>query len=310
MPYGTKRKATYTPTTSKRVRSAPKALAPKRRKPRYRANLKLSKPFKAVLNQFLDSKHETHWETLDIPREWIQQYPIKHPATAAPRGFYRILPPITQAGITVVGGGVMTNNIESREGSKVRLKSLSVSLQLRLNPTYQGMPAHAPEDATGIRFKVFLLSCKAESSYTDVVKDYFQTANTTGLQIQQFKNGKDPVMWDDKMEHYDFPINTNLFTVHDSKQGMLLKGEVLGQPGAGGIAMAPSAVRNLRLKVKCKSKILKYDTSGSQYPTNFNPFCVVFWKTMNGYSYLGQYPTVPEFVQCVGSSRMSWDDMD
>lgn len=304
-----KRKYASTPrTASKRARAAPKALARKTRKPRYRANYKLSKPFKAVLNTFLSSKQERHWTTMDITRFWVPPHPYRSPP-GDPIGFFPMIPPITQVGIATVGGVVMSDNIEARSGAKTRMRSLRVSLTLRLNPTYPGYTGTDPEDATGLRYKVIVYSSKTETNYEDFAKDYFGSG-TSGTQNNITKDGNTTEPWDAKMEHYDRPFNTQLFTIHASKSGMLTKGELNGIAGGALVGHTPSAVKNLVLNVRCKNKILRYASSGATHPTNFNPAVAIFWKTLNGFDYIQYRPHLPQFLQCVGNVRMSWDDLD
>lgn len=307
-----KRKRSSTPSTAKRVRYAPKALAVKRRKPRYRASLKLSKPFKAVLNKFIDSKQERHWVTLDVDKFWCPAKMLRAPPND-PIGFYPIIPPCTQAGIEVVGPGattVMSSNIESRAGQKSRLRSLRLSLTLRLNPTYLGYetgPTH-PEDATGLRYKILVFSSKTSSEYADFIKDFFGSG-TNGTQNELFKAGNTNEPWDANYCHIDRPVNSNLFTVHATRNGTLTKGELTGAAAAG-YTNTISAVRTHVINIKCKNKILRYNSTNAVLPTNFQPAVAIMWKALNGYDYIVHQPHVPNFLQVVGNVRMSFDDVD
>ena len=296
----------------KRVKAPPKALATRRRKQNYKASYKLAKPFKQVLDKYLNSKQERHWVTLDIDKFWAPSKPLRGPPND-PVGLYNIIPPCTQAGIEVVGPGVttpMSTNIESRSGQKSRMRSLRISLTLRLNPTYLGYetaPSH-PEDATGLRYKVYVFSSKTESEYADFIKTFFGSG-TNGTQNEFLKAGNTAEPWDANMCHIDRPVNTNLFTVHASASGMLTKGELVGA-AADGYTTAPSAVRNLVLNVRCKNKILRYNSTNAVLPTNFQPSVAIFWKALNGYDYIVHQPHVPNFLQVVGNIRMSFDDLD
>jgi len=316
MPYGrgTKRgRAASTPSTAKRVRTAPKALATKRRKPRYRASLRLSKPFKAVLNSYLQSKEQTHWNSVDIDRRYIFPYPLKNGGNP-PTGIYRCLPSIQQAGIVSLAYPQgQPNNISSREGVQVRLKSMTVNLQIRLEPVYTGVNDSVdPDDCTGISYKIYVLSCKAETAYEDVIKDFFGAngLNDSGLQIEMFKKGADPTQWDALTENLYLPINTNLFTVHASKSGTLHKGQGSHPQGGGESVHYPSACHYHRLKLKVKSKILKYAKPEDLWPANFDPFVVVLWKAANGYDFTSHFPETMSYVQVCGSVATAWDDMD
>lgn len=310
--HGKRKRPNTSPVRVTRARAAPKALAPRTRKPRYRANLKLSKPFKAVLNKFLDSKHERHWVTLDIDKFWAPSKPLRA-VPDDPIGLYPIMPPCTQAGIAVVGPGqstVMSSNIESRAGQKSRIRSLRVSLTLRLNPTYLGFetaPSH-PEDATGLKYKILVFSSKTNSEYGDFVKEFFGSG-TNGTQNEWFKAGNTAEPWDANMCHIDRPVNSQLFTTHASVTGTLTKGELTGAAAAG-YTNTISATRTHVLNVRCKNKILRYNSTNATLPTNFQPVVAIMWKALNGYDYIVQQPHVPNFLQVVGNVRMSFDDSD
>lgn len=313
MPYSRKRSSSGdTPPTAKRVRAPPKALVKKTRKPNYRASYKLAKPFKAVLDKYINSKQERHWVTLDIDKYWSPSKPLRGPPND-PVGFYPCMPPCTQAGIEVVGPGTsipMSSNIESRQGQKSRMRSLRVSLTLRLNPTYLGYetgPTH-PEDATGLRYKIYILSSKTNSEYADFVKEFFGSG-TNGTQNELLKAGNTAEPWDANMCHIDRPINTNLFTVHASAGGVLTKGELTGAAAAG-YTNTISALRTHVMNVRCKNKILRYNSTNAVLPTNFQPAVLVLWKALNGYDYIVHQPHVPNFLQVVGNVRMSFDDVD
>lgn len=298
MPYGRKRTyAPATPTTAKRSRVAPKALAPKTRKPRYRANLKLSKPFKQVLNSYLQKDTQTHWVTGFIRAQTVLPLPIL--GNMGPNGLFELIPKVVQAGVPTVGTTTgMTNNISSREGSLIKMKSLSVGLTLRLDPAW-----HIDDiNATAIRYKVMILSCKKVASYNLMVQGYFGTG---GFEDKQFRDGAEPAKWDRYMEGFDHPVNSELFTLHDMKTGTLSHGLV--NSITQGSVRVPSVIHNLRLRVKCKSKTLKYEEPGATIPANFQPFLWVGWKAYNGHDWISGAP--PQLVHAVGNVRMSFDDL-
>jgi len=276
---------------------APRALAHKAPKPRYRANLKLSKPFKAVLNKFLDGHTQTHWVTNFIR----DQLPILGPT--GPDGLFALIPKVTQAGVPTIGVPTgMTNNIASREGSKIRLKSLSVALTLRMDPAW-----HIDDpNATAIYYKVYLLSCKKIADYNQMVNAYFGAG---ALEDKQFRDAADSAKWDKYMENRENPINSELFTVHDMRSGTLSHGLVSNNTAADAASVrVPSAIANLHLKVKCKSKILKYEEPASTIPANFQPFLWIGWKAYNGHDWISAAGP-PGLLHGVGCIRMSFDDM-
>lgn len=297
MPYGRKRKSTATPRTSKRVRVAPKALARKSRRPKYRASLKLSTPFKKVLNSYLDRNNETHWNTQEIRQQLIPPQP-----QAGVGGIYRIIPTVVQAGVPTLGDPQgISDDISTREGSKIRLKSMTVDMVLRLNPSFSA------NNATGVWYRILVCTCKAYPQYSDFVDEYYGTPPLPGLKDSVFKEGATPVAYTPSMVDISNPVNRRLFTVHAETQGFLSKGQQT-QPGNPGNVFALHAFRRIKLHLKVKSKVLNYNNPDDTYPTGFQPFLMFFWKDMDSYDYTATSP-VPNYVEVSGKCHMSWDDL-
>ena len=295
------KRSAYVPGT--RRRSAPKALQPKIAKKNPSKNYRLSTPFKKILDKHLKSKEELHWETVAIKDQYLPPRP-RQPTGQAPQGIQLVLPVITQVGVPIIAGGVQTDNISSREGSQVKLNSMTAHVNLRLNPNYNP----ASDSGSGIYYKVMICTCKVAPQYNDFITNFF-TGPGGALENQTFKDGKDPVNWDKDMQNLSDPVNTNMFTVHASKSGFLTRGESTAQTAtqAPGIRM-PQAMKQIKLKVNCKSKVLKYTQLDTSYPTNFMPFIVFYWKSLDSYDYISQ-ATIPRFVSVSGKVHTSWHDM-
>lgn len=283
-------------TPRKRARVAPKALATKRRKPRYRANLKLSKPFKAVLGQYLDRHNETHWNVQEIRQQLLPPQP-----QSGVGGIYRIIPTVVQAGVPTLGDPQgISDDISTREGSKIKLKSMTLDLMLRLNPSFSA------NNATGVWYRILVCTCKAYPQYSDFVDEYYGTPPLPGLKDSVFKEGATPVAYTPSMVDISNPVNHRLFTVHAERQGILSKGQQVA-PGTGN-TYALHAYRRLKLHLKVKSKILNYNNPDDTYPTKFQPFVMFFWKDLDSYDYTLTSP-VPNYVEVSGKCHMSWDDL-
>lgn len=285
-------------------KSAPKALQPKVRKVNPLRKFKLTTPFKKILDKHIKSQEETHWATVAIKQQYLPPRP-RHPNPAQqPQGIQLILPKITQVGVPVIAGGVQTDSLESREGSQVKLNSMTADLVLSLNPNYN--PASA--NGTGIFYKVMICTCKVTPNYIDLIPNFF-TGGGGALENQTFKDGADPVNWDKDMQNLSNPVNTNMFTVHASKSGFLTRGESTSNTATTppGVHM-PLAFKHLKLKVNCKSKVLKYTQLDTIYPTNFQPFILFYYKAFDSYDYISQGATDP-FVEVSGKVHTSWKDM-
>lgn len=296
-------RSAYVPGLRRNLR-APKALQPKIRKRNPVRAYKLTRPFKTILNKHLKSKEETHWATVAIKQQFLPPRP-RHPNPAQqPQGIQLILPKITQVGVPVIAGGVQTDSLESREGSQVKLNSMTADIVLQLNPNYN--PAN--DHATGIFYKVMIVTCKVTPNYIDLIPNFF-TGGGGALENQTFKDGADPVNWNKDLQDLSLPVNTNMFTVHASKQGFLARGESTANTATQppGIHM-PLAFKHLKLKVNCKSKVLKYTQLDTIYPTNFQPFILFYYKAMDSFDYIGQASTA-NFVEVSGKVHTSWKDL-
>ena len=296
MPYGTKRKSSFAAPPAKRQRTIPKALSRKTRKPRYRATLKLTKPFKAVLGKYLDRNNETHWNTQEVRQQLLPPQP-----QSGVGGIYRIIPSVVQAGVPTLGDPQgISDDISTREGSRIRLKSMSLDLMLRLNPSFSA------NNATGVWYRLLVCTCKAYPQYTEFIDEYYGAPPIPGLKDSVFKEGATPVAYTPSMVDISNPINHRLFTVHAERQGILSKGQQVA-PGTGN-TYALHAFRRIKMNLKVKSKILNYNNPDDTYPTSFQPFLICFWKDLDSYDYTLTSP-VPNYVEVSGKCHMSWDDM-
>lgn len=266
-----------TDTTNRKYRrigggttTVPKALVPKRRRRNYRASLKLAKPFKQVLDKFLDKDKQTHWVQTDIPWTGIQGIPFLQ-TSGVPSGVMPLMPPIYQAGQDNASGVEQPNNLESREGSQIKLKSATCHLSLMINPTYS-------ETLHGVvKYKVLVLTCKKVQDYKDLMSQFWNTAASANYQNDLFMQGATPEPWDSLMQNFQNPVNTNLFTVHAEKSGRLNRGVVYGSDGH-----MPCAVHDLVLKLKVKTKTLKFNEPTDSQSSNFQPFLWVGYKVYEG----------------------------
>lgn len=279
----------------------PKALKRKTPKRNYKASLSLSKPFRQVLDTYLDKDKQAHWVTLPIPDQGTPPIPYLGQGGQY-SGIYQIFPKIHQVGQSGGGPAMQTDDISSREGSKIKCKSMGLNLSIRLNP-YFNPDNHG---LTHIRYKVMLLSCKKFSQWNDIQSNFFDSTQGEHLESQMFLRAAEPVHWDSKMENFEDPVNTAVFTVHDTKTGVLNRGLSYGDIN-GSAVQVPSPVHNLHLNVKCKSKILRFDDPGHARPSNFCPFLWIGWKTYDGTDWSGA--NALNVARIVGNFKFSFDDM-
>ena len=282
---------------SRQSKYVPRAITKKTQKPKVN-NLKFTKPMEKLIEKRLDRSKQDHWKVTKYQYTGLQGIPHTN-ALGAPSGLFPIIPKIGQVGSTQVAGVIQQDNIESREGNSVKLKSITANLNLLLSPTYSS--ESSPNAA--IRYKVLILSCKKYSQYNTLVENFFDTAGSDNLQEHLFRDGASAVAWDENMENFDLPVNTDLFTVHAQKTGKLNRGMNVGD-SADGYTLNPMPNVTLKLRIKCKSKQLKYDTPDSTLPTNFNPLIWVGYK-----AYDGTLLHSGNFFKLVGNSVIHWEDM-
>lgn len=277
----------------------PKALTRKYPKRNYKASLKLSKPFRQVIDKYIDKTKQTHWVQQDIPDTGVQGIPFLQ-TSGAPSGVIQLVPSIHQVGQTLMGGGIQVDNLESREGSQVKLKSFTVNLSIRMRPSY----GNTQDYMSGIRYKILVLSCKKVPDFKDLMGNYFwDTAGSPNLQTELFLEGATPHAWGSLYQNFQNPVNTNLFTVHAEKTGTLTRGMIQGD-ATGSAAHMPLAVHNLKLRLKCKSRILKFDEPTAVQPSNYQPFLWVGYQSYDGSSLHSG-----NFVHIVGNAKIGFDDM-
>lgn len=281
------------------TRSAPKALTVKTRKRNYKAGLKLTKPFREVLDSYLDRTKQDRWITQPYAYQGLQGMPHLQ-ATGQPSGLFPIVPKIFQVGSAAGPGATVQDDISSRTGSVIKLKSMTVNINLLLAGGYS--PTQAAESA--VRYKVMILSCKKFVDYTTgLVPNYFDTGSSQNLQEALLKNGSRPVAWDQYMQNFDLPVNNDLFTVHAVRTGWMRRGIAVGD-ASGSCAHMPCPLATLKIPLKVKSKVLKYDDPAHTLPSNWQPFLWIGYKAFDGTNlHSGNN------LHAVGQSAISWENL-
>jgi len=271
MPYaGRKRTYATPPTTAKRARTAPKALAPRRRKPRYSASLKLSKPFRTVLDSYLTRRDVKHW----VQRNYATRQFPNVPITGA--HLIPVLPNIDQAGAPP---NQDPNSVATREGNFVRLKNISLDLRFYIPADDLAYSA----DRASIEVIVAVLSSKTYKTFAEVATNW-DVGEQISTMLMQYDDT--PVQYFGRPDSNLLPFNTQAFTVHDQKRfymnrGMIINDSAVPTPGATGAGHMPTVVKKCRLNIKCKGKVLKFASPEEPLPTNFGPFLWVGFAYTN-----------------------------
>lgn len=250
---------------------APRALAPKRRKRNYSASLKLSKPFRTVLDSYLTRRDVKHW----VMRNYSTRQYANVPTTGA--HLVPVLPNIDQAGAPP---NQDPNSVATREGNFVRLKGITLDLRMYIPADDLAYSS----DRASIEVIVAVLSSKTYKTFAEVSANW-----DVGEQIKTMIMQEDdtPVPYFGTCMSNLLPFNTNAFTVHDQKRfymnrGMIINDSAVPTPGATGAGHMPTVVKKLRMNIKCKGKVLKFASPEEPLPTNFGPFLWVGWAYTNG----------------------------
>lgn len=281
-----------------RPRSAPKALQVKKKPINIKTAFKLSKPMKELVDARIDANKQDHWIRSSYPWQGLQGIP-HHTFGSAPSGVFPVIPKIAQAGTIGAGAQLETNNISSREGSQVQLKSVVINLNLCMSPTYgDTSAAHA-----GIRYRVIVFSCKKYSTYNEAIENFFNLTQSDNLQQYLMRDGSEAKPWNSLMEDFDLPVNSEMFTVHAQRTGKLNRGVAYGDTtGSSGVMKFPNVT--LKIPLKVKSRKLLYNDPTEQYATNFNPMIWIGYKAYDGTSlHSGNY------IHVVGNSVVRFDDL-
>lgn len=162
-----------------------------------------------------------------------------------------------------------------RIGDQIRAQTLNVKGFIRLNVNDTADSTKLPQVAV----RLMVLSMKNKSNWSDV------GASAAPLNTL-LKKGGTTTNFSGVLSDLHAPINRDVFTCHADKK-FYLKQEYINAIGPS----VPSqyvtqdiskAIKFFNIPVKCRNRLLKYDTSISSglYPTNFSPFMVL------GYCYL------------------------
>lgn len=254
-----KRKGSHsTPSTAKRVRTAPKALAPRRRKPHYRANLKLSKPFKAVLNSYLSSRETKHWG--------VRNYATRQLANVPDTGSV-LIPILPEIGQVNAEPNNPSANLATREGNAVRLKSISVDCRIYI----PGDDTPGSADRSSIEVVAAILSHKTYKTFQEVTDNWDVGEESMNSLMRA---GPEAAAYFGTPASNLLDFNRDMFTVHDQKRfylnrGLLTDNSVLPATGTGHM---PTVVKKFRMHIKCRGKMMHFSTPEETLPTDFGPF--------------------------------------
>lgn len=289
-------------STYRTTKSAPKALVKKPRKVNFNKSYKLSKPFKQILDKALDSRESNQYQDWVLRR---QQYP----STMLSGGdLIPVIPDINQAGTHI--GGIATDTIPAtrgtRFGSKIRLKSCVYDFAFSI----PGDDIEYSEDRACITVCVMLLSSKRFPNIGDIRDNWdagahlsSQLLDTGGYDDSHLTgtsafNGR---VGDELMR-----VNTEEFTCHDRRVFDMKRGLLPGDTALDSVGgHMPTLLKRVRLRWKCKNRILRYNEPLDTQPANGTPFVFIGFT----YSSTGAAPSTAGVPFVYGRCRTQWENM-
>lgn len=193
---------------------------------------------------------------------------------------------IFNSNITAVGDMLqiipnVTNSTEDngRIGQQLTAKNLNIRGHMKLNVNDVSDSTRLPS----VIVRMMVLSMKTAGSYTQAQG---QAPNFSAL----LKKGGSNTAFEGRLSDVYCPINTDLFTVHHDKK-FYLNQSYINAIGASppSITIAQdikNTVKFFNFNVKCKNKVLKYDSSqgGDLLPTNWGCFMAIGYCYLDGSS--------------------------
>lgn len=230
--------------------------------------LKLSAPLKTLVNKEINKGELTQTKIYNFPRTQFNNEP------AAAGDVIRLMPDVYQAGQSSGVTSVYPVSRENRQGSKIRMTSLSIRGTVDLPTPYANNV-----DRASLQCRLLCLSCKKFGDLKDVIANW--TSGSAPLDAQLLRDGESAISYPGYSWGNRMPVNTDLFTVHKDLRFNLTRGaQVIA--GTDGQCIIPYPVKHFNFTVKCKNKILKYRDADVAQASNFAPFVVFMFSYQNG----------------------------
>lgn len=172
-----------------------------------------------------------------------------------------------------ISQGTADNN---RIGDQIRSHNLNIRGFLKLDINTTGS---SNSDLTAVMCRLFVVSLKSKPNYTEASSS---ATPLSGL----LKKGGTTVGFTGVLSDIYAPVNTDLWTVHHDKKFYLSQSHIQNFNSTTN-AIVPVDVRNtvrfFNLNVKCKNKLIKYDSNVSSglLPTNFGPIFLLGYSFLN-----------------------------
>ena len=136
-------------------------------------------------------------------------------------------------------------------------------------------------DRAQIFVRMFVLSCKKSRALSDVIANWTAGDN---LNASFFKNQSDAFAPTGRYADMLHRVNHDLFTTHSDKVYKLDRnwGFFPDPTSTSGAATQKPVSKEFSINLKVKNKILKYESSLDQQPTNYQPWVMCMFAYGNG----------------------------
>lgn len=167
----------------------------------------------------------------------------------------------------------------ARIGDQIRAQSLNIRGYVRIDPSATS-PYFNNAGVPNVMARLMVVSLKTKQNFTEA------TSSATPLN-GLLKKGGTTTAFTGVLSDIYVPINTDLWTIHADRK-MYLTQDYVASYGGVTAQLIPQdfkdTIKFFNINVKCKNKLLKYDSniSSALLPTNFAPILLLGYSFMNG----------------------------
>ncbi|AXH74974.1 MAG: coat protein [Cressdnaviricota sp.] len=243
-----------------RSRGAPRALT---RKVKVKTdNLTMTHPMKSLVNKEIDRKIDTQFAAFHQRRTQYSNLISDDPTNF----IWQVMPPVATGSLR-----------DDRRGATCR--ALSLRLHGKIDIPADDNPPLGNDDRAQVYCRLMILSVKRDQLLAEVKNEW-----NTNYDPVFFKNNAQPTPPTGKYVDMVSNINRELFTVHADKVIKLNRHYPFfpDPTSTSGAASQIPTSRDFNISVRCKNKMLKYNTPSTVNPSNWQPFAVCLFAYGNG----------------------------
>jgi len=242
--------------------SAIQAVVRRRKQQKSYKNLKLSKPVATLVQKRIEKANPTKYIFHHERRYQFSNLISNNPAVR----LNAVIPDIAPGDLR-----------STRNGAQAKL--LNVNIKGKIDIPADDNPPVGNEDRALIYVRLMVLSAKQNKLRSEIITDWNAEYND-----HLFKNASAPTAPTGNYVDMLSSINRESFTVHKDMVIKLQRDYPFSYsvPTGDGATLQRPAVKDFNFNIKCKNKLLKYESSASVQPTNWQPFVCCLFAYGNG----------------------------